>query len=434
MNPLSRFPRLNSAWMDVKHRVSHWRARRQRSFEREATVGDLRNVLVVVVDSLRADHVSAFGHDREALLGEPATALIAEQTATRFRAVIEDLWTGEDDTRTIEVTLTDADGNRHRCEVSVSLLPTGEDGAFRGTVGVIHDVTASHRRKQAIAMSDRVLRHNFRNNLNVVRGHATELEEEADADIAERAATIRREADLLLSLGENARYLYEVLRTEPDDISTVDLVSAVESAVASVGEHFPAARIERTLPEQAPVRAHHVIEQAVAELVESAIAEAADESPTVRVSVTTGTTVELRVGVDGGGFADGVLRRGRLRRAALRREHLRRDRRLTALEGRSPFFDCVRRNAPGDLRRDQVTRRRAVVCFALHTRNTLDERRPKEVRRSLCSKRILKQMTHVRFDDGIRYRIRRDRCGPRRPRPGRVRDGVQTRDGLREGR
>lgn len=65
MNPLSRFPRLNSAWMEAKHRVAHWRARRNRSFEREATVGDPRNVLVVVVDSLRADHVSAFGHDRE---------------------------------------------------------------------------------------------------------------------------------------------------------------------------------------------------------------------------------------------------------------------------------------------------------------------------------------------------------------------------------
>jgi len=64
MNPLSYFPRVNSAWMEVKHRVSHWRARRDRDFERDATVGDPRNVLVVVVDSLRADHVSAFGYDR----------------------------------------------------------------------------------------------------------------------------------------------------------------------------------------------------------------------------------------------------------------------------------------------------------------------------------------------------------------------------------
>ncbi|MFC6952733.1 sulfatase-like hydrolase/transferase [Halorubellus litoreus] len=65
MNPLKRFPRLNSAWMEVKHRVAHWRARRERDLERDATVGDPRNVLVVVVDSLRADHVSAFGHERE---------------------------------------------------------------------------------------------------------------------------------------------------------------------------------------------------------------------------------------------------------------------------------------------------------------------------------------------------------------------------------
>jgi arylsulfatase A-like enzyme len=67
MNPLTRFPRLNNLWMDVKHRVSHWRRRRERDAGPgfDARVGDPRNVLVVVVDCLRADHVSGFGHDRE---------------------------------------------------------------------------------------------------------------------------------------------------------------------------------------------------------------------------------------------------------------------------------------------------------------------------------------------------------------------------------
>lgn len=65
MNPLPRFPRLNDAWMELKHRVTHWRARNRRRIQREATVGSPANVLLVVVDSLRADHVSGFGHHRE---------------------------------------------------------------------------------------------------------------------------------------------------------------------------------------------------------------------------------------------------------------------------------------------------------------------------------------------------------------------------------
>jgi arylsulfatase A-like enzyme len=53
--------------MDLKHRLSHWQKRRERTTETEfdANVGDPRNVLVVVVDCLRADHVGGFGHERE---------------------------------------------------------------------------------------------------------------------------------------------------------------------------------------------------------------------------------------------------------------------------------------------------------------------------------------------------------------------------------
>lgn len=64
MNPLERFPRVNNVWVDLKHRVGHRLRRRDREVEFEATATNHRNVLVVVVDCLRADHVSGFGHDR----------------------------------------------------------------------------------------------------------------------------------------------------------------------------------------------------------------------------------------------------------------------------------------------------------------------------------------------------------------------------------
>jgi arylsulfatase A-like enzyme len=63
-NPLERYPRLNNVWMGFKHRVAHWRERRRADLAREATVGRPRNVAVVVIDCLRPDHVSGFGHDR----------------------------------------------------------------------------------------------------------------------------------------------------------------------------------------------------------------------------------------------------------------------------------------------------------------------------------------------------------------------------------
>jgi arylsulfatase A-like enzyme len=94
MNPLTRFPRLNNAWMDLKHRVGHWRKRRDRDVRGELaadlTVAIPRNVLVVVVDCLRADHVSGFGHDRETT---PALDRFAEEAAAFSNAKAPSPWT-----------------------------------------------------------------------------------------------------------------------------------------------------------------------------------------------------------------------------------------------------------------------------------------------------------------------------------------------------
>lgn len=90
MNPLKQFPTLNNAWMDVKHRVNHWRKRQSREIRGDVTLDDPRNVLVVVVDCLRADHVSGFGYDRETT---PALDQFAEETAAFSNAKAPSPWT-----------------------------------------------------------------------------------------------------------------------------------------------------------------------------------------------------------------------------------------------------------------------------------------------------------------------------------------------------
>lgn len=93
MNPLTRFPRLNNAWMDLKHRVGHWRKRRDRDVRggmEDVSIADPRSVLVVVVDCLRADHVSGFGHDRETT---PALDRFADDAASFSNAKAPSPWT-----------------------------------------------------------------------------------------------------------------------------------------------------------------------------------------------------------------------------------------------------------------------------------------------------------------------------------------------------
>lgn len=77
MTDLSRFPALNNRWMTLKHGIRH-RLRRRGRERRSATVERPHNVLLVVVDCLRSDHVSGFGHDR------PTTPTLDDVEAARF--------------------------------------------------------------------------------------------------------------------------------------------------------------------------------------------------------------------------------------------------------------------------------------------------------------------------------------------------------------
>jgi arylsulfatase A-like enzyme len=64
--------------MDAKHRISHRLERRDQSFTREFSIEDPRPVVVVVIDSLRVDHVSAFGYER------PTTPTLEQFDAASF--------------------------------------------------------------------------------------------------------------------------------------------------------------------------------------------------------------------------------------------------------------------------------------------------------------------------------------------------------------
>lgn len=88
MSVLKKFPRLNNLWMEAKHRVSHRIERRQNSFDRDFSVSEPRPVVLVVIDSLRADHVGSFGYEK------PTTPTLDSFDAAAFpRAIAPAPWT-----------------------------------------------------------------------------------------------------------------------------------------------------------------------------------------------------------------------------------------------------------------------------------------------------------------------------------------------------
>lgn len=158
------------------------------------------------------------------------------------------------------------------------------------------------RRESQLRVLNRVLRHNLRNDMNVVIAHAENIlaNDDTPADAAEDAEKILATANRLLATSDHARAFYEDLlsdgRREP---GVVDAVSVVEARVRTLREAFPDCTIRVELPDSAPVLDTTALPVVVEEIVHNAIVHN-DLPPSDReVTVAVENEPESDLGPDG---------------------------------------------------------------------------------------------------------------------------------------
>jgi PAS domain S-box-containing protein len=166
------------------------------------------------------------------------------------------------------------------------------------------------RQANLATVLNRVLRHNLRNDLAVIRGYtqlmADELEETKSGEVA------LRKIDRLIELGQKARKLEQVIG-ETSDRHPTDIGDLIEYVVETVQQAHPAARISVDCEDDVSVAVLESFERAIMELVENA-AKHGGAQPTVTVSVESRPdSLELYVADDGPGLSEqerAVLREG----------------------------------------------------------------------------------------------------------------------------
>ncbi|MFC4405707.1 HAMP domain-containing protein [Haloarchaeobius iranensis] len=179
----------------------------------------------------------------------------------------------------------------------VRFNPVG-DGVEQVLV-VAHDVTERRTRRQRIEVLNRILRHDIRNRLNVILGHAEAIagrtDDEADA---EAARIVAAEARRILELSEKARRTQAVVETETEPVPIDELLAeGLEPTTDSV----PQLSLTTTLPDGVWARATSDLADAVAELVADAVARnpERDELSVVVSAEATVDKVVIRVDDDG---------------------------------------------------------------------------------------------------------------------------------------
>jgi signal transduction histidine kinase len=216
----------------------------------------------------------------------------------------------------VDVSLTDDQRlsvQRHGRQREYRLRPAPLTDSGDNPVGytlVFEDVTEEVRRKQRLEVLNRVIRHNLRNDMTVVKGNigvAREFDNPAAVDDA--LETAAETADKLIETSEKARGVTEVLQPAADAATTVDVYEKCASIAEGARERFPAATVTVDGETAAHVETNpRVFETVVQNLVENGTRHGG-ETPTVSITVEqrTPTLVCVSVADDGPGISDAEL-------------------------------------------------------------------------------------------------------------------------------
>lgn len=136
-----------------------------------------------------------------------------------------------------------------------------------------------------LTILNRVLRHDIRNCISVIRGNATLiLSGKRHPDQA--AEIIHSKAAELQDVSDRARQLEQLMERTMDEDLTVDVGSLLHEKIREIREEYPAVEFEIDIPESVAIRAPPLIELAIEELLHNAVEHNDRHYPRVDVTVS----------------------------------------------------------------------------------------------------------------------------------------------------
>ncbi|MCU4973395.1 PAS domain-containing protein [Halobacteria archaeon AArc-m2/3/4] len=187
-----------------------------------------------------------------------------------------------------------------------------EHGNLEFVEGFILDVTGNKRREQLQVLT-RVLRHNIRNEMNVISGRIDLAIQDAQPAVREHLEVVERVAHRVTRLGTKARDIQQLLDSDgAPDIERLDVTRTVEQAVAKlVDEHPDDVSVETNVPSELEIYGNELLGTAVYELLENAVVHTGTAVYPTQITVTIRSTTteraEIRIEDDGPGIPESEL-------------------------------------------------------------------------------------------------------------------------------
>jgi PAS domain S-box-containing protein len=258
------------------------------------------------------------GHDDAALASMTVGDLFTDADADRIEASIERVFESGSDT--VEATLVTRQGRHVPYEFRGRRLSEGSDDAPPRVVGIGRDVSERKERKRQLQVLEQWLRHNIRNDMNVIRGTAENVRHGRVDDTDAALRRIEAYSEHVVAQADRERRIVEVL-TDPLDAESVDVSTLVDREVRRARLRHPEADIDVVGETKLVAVALPDLAAAVRELLENAI-EYSDDAPTVQVEIDRhddGRAV-VRIADEGPGIPD-IERRSLLLEADIDQLH-----------------------------------------------------------------------------------------------------------------
>ena len=207
-----------------------------------------------------------------------------------------------------------------RIVASVTITPIQQADQVEGFVMVISDITEQIQREQALADSEeqldllrqvlmRFLRHNLRNDLNVVLGYAQMLVEEDEHHPEHRqwATKIIEVTERLVAKSEKA-HSYSSFLKQDSDLVEINLSDVILSVVEEIQQTHPQVIFELDVSHGCIVQGHDTISLAIRSLIENAVTHNDSASPRVDVQLRENQGANLVITDNGPGIPTDELK------------------------------------------------------------------------------------------------------------------------------
>jgi len=219
------------------------------------------------------------GHSPAEIEGRPVIDLVHPDDRREAQRAFECAFeTGEP--QAIDHRIAHADGNWRQFDTRVERL-------FEDTEEVVitaTDVTEIRRSEQRLQVLNRVLRHDLKNDTNVIGGYANLLRNHVDEEGDDHLDIIDRKVETLTHLSDQAREIDVALHRDGAR-AEIDLSELVTRLCESLESSFPRATVTVSTPGAAVVCADELLESAVRNVLENAVVHNDGDQPIVEVAV-----------------------------------------------------------------------------------------------------------------------------------------------------